>query len=717
MMRWLVILVLLASPAMGQAVRVTSGEHGSFTRLVLQFPDAVDWQAGRTEDGYELRVPGAGRVYDLSDAFRLIGRERVASVRADPVTGTFRMGLGCACHILPFALRPDVVVIDVRDGPAPEGWGFEASLDGDPVVPLASRHTGPANLGGAGEGQPAPWDWRNIALGNRWSEAADDARPAPVRRAGPPLPVPANPELASMLADGFARAATQGLVDPVEKPPVSVSQPVLPVPMARISLGIGVDARPAPAAAPALSAEGALCPGNARLALQDWGDDRPIAEQLADATTSLAGEFDRAQPEALHRAIRFRLFLGFGAEALALMRAFGAPAAEDPLWPTLSRLVDGGADPEGAFAGLEGCDDPAALWATVADPGLSLGTVNKAALLRSFSALPAHLRLALGPALSERFLGAGDRTTSQALTDSVLRLPVSEDDRRATLMQVRRALDAKDAVAADRMLAPLLADPGLLAADVLISQVDLAVMTEAPAPHGLVTMIESLRREADATAAPALTRALVLAHALSGTFGAAFDLLPEARDATADLWRLLVDKGPDEAVLDRGLVLDEALKSDLPPDTRRNLAERLLELGFPDAAQFWGHDDPLIAARAALALERPGQVLQLLGKADGPVAQKLKAEALLKIDADAATTAFAALGDEETAAKAARLAQAWPELAAGGPAEWRAVAESLSQADAPATGLARSRALALNAGKTGAAVSALLETVPRPDGY
>lgn len=703
MIRLLAALLLLAAPAFAQDVRVTSGEHQGFTRVVLQYGQPADWQVGRTEDGYELRVTGQAPNYDLSRAFDLVGRDRLSGLWVDPDTGGLRIGVACACHALPFALRPDTVVIDLRDGPAPAGWGFEAAFDQTVMPPLGAKPPAQVDL--------PPWDWRDMVSGGQMAgvKAAD----AP-RLVLPDAPKPRNIALQAALAEGFARAATQGLVDPVTKlPPVAATQ-TDPPPMARISLGLQV--RPASEPAADLSAQGVQCPGEGRLALQDWGDDRPIREQMADATTSLSGEFDRTQTESLYRAIRFQLFLGFGAEARNLMHAFDGPKPDGPLWNTLSFVVDGGTDPDGALRGLAGCDDPAALWATLADPDLSLAAVNTKALLSSFSALPPHLRLQVGPGLAERFMAAGDAATAHGLSEAILRPLASDDDRRALLMQVRLALEAGDAPVADRLLTTLLADPGPLSAQATVAQIDLAAMTGAPVTQATVTSVQAILREADATQAPVLKRALVLSLALSGAFDAAFQSLPDSPETSAELWRILAEKGSDDALVNQALSLDGETQAALSAATRRDLAQRLLTLGFPDAARFWvGGDDPLLSARAALLSGQPADVLRLLGPADGEEARKLKAEALVQLDAAAAVPAFAALGDAGSAERAARLAKAWPELAQNGQEPWRKVAESLTAPVTPETALARSRALADTSNQTEAAINALLATVPVPD--
>lgn len=73
----LVLWVLLAGHLAAAPVLVKTGEHDGFTRLVMEFQAPVDWQMGRSADGYELRVVGQPVNYDLSEAFRLIGKSRL----------------------------------------------------------------------------------------------------------------------------------------------------------------------------------------------------------------------------------------------------------------------------------------------------------------------------------------------------------------------------------------------------------------------------------------------------------------------------------------------------------------------------------------------------------------------------------------------------------------------------------------------------------------
>ena len=126
MIRFLLLiwLAVAALPAEAAPVKVTTGAHQGFTRLVMEFGAPVNWSVGRTEAGYALKIEGQTPGYDLSQVFQLIGRERLAAIWSDPASGELRISIGCACHAIPFEFRPGIVVIDLRDGPPPSGSSF-----------------------------------------------------------------------------------------------------------------------------------------------------------------------------------------------------------------------------------------------------------------------------------------------------------------------------------------------------------------------------------------------------------------------------------------------------------------------------------------------------------------------------------------------------------------------------------------------------------------
>ena len=147
LLRVVVVLALLVPmPVLAQSVAVTSGEHDGFTRIALDFGQVVDWQLGRTADGYALRVAGQKPSYDLTAVYKLIGKDRIAALWVDPANGDLHIGVGCGCFAMPFAFRPSIVVVDIKNGKPPKGSSFEVDLPGASAKLAVSvpADTGPA---------------------------------------------------------------------------------------------------------------------------------------------------------------------------------------------------------------------------------------------------------------------------------------------------------------------------------------------------------------------------------------------------------------------------------------------------------------------------------------------------------------------------------------------------------------------------------------------
>lgn len=658
MLRLLLPLLLclwLPGAALAQVVRIISGDHPTFTRLVLSFDAATDWQLGRTGDGYVLRLPGTQPRYDLSSIFRRITRDRLSAIWADPTDGQLRLRVACACHALPFELRPGVIVIDIRDGLPPPGSSFEAGLDGA-VFPALSRapvlRPRPRLVD-----ETVPFDWTS-RLPSQQSDL-----PPPL----PGLTAPSRIALRDELLLGLSRGMAEGLIDPVERPPKADpdSQPQRAPDAANLRFGDPLETRTGLSPPQQVASDSASCPDDSRLDLAAWGDEGPAAALLSQSFSGLVGEFDRPDPAAVQRAVRHHLHLGFGAEARALLQAFPIDGPDTPYLASLGRLVDGVADPNGPFRGLEGCDGVAALWAVLADPDLAPRLARASAVLRGFSALPAALRRHLGPGLAERFLAAGDTATATALRDSFMRDP-DPTDHRTTVAEARIASALGAGPQAAELLESASQDPGPAQPDALVALVDLHLAEgRALDPQAEAAIAAFLPQFQGTEKEPALRRAHVMALALTGQFDAAFAALPTAPAATADLWQVL-GKAPDEAVILHAIGADP---TGARPDARQSLAQRLLDLGFPEPARIWaGLDGPI-----PLAAPEPDPL------------------------------------------QAALRARNWSDLPETAPEAWQAAVATLGETPIdPGAPLARGRALAETSIETRNAILDLLGSVPPP---
>ncbi len=722
MIRVLLLLLGLAGPATAEVASVTTGEHAGFTRIVLTFPSPSRWSLRRDTDGYVLDAATADLRYDLSRVFDRIPRDRLSAVWAEPDTGALRLKVGCACHAMAFDLRPGLLVIDLRDGPPPADSPFEAAVGGGGLPALTAQaprrplrrppETAPR------DGAPRDgYDW----LVSRNQLPASPPAKASVTPAHPPPAVAMADEAAlrGAMLEHLARGAALGVVEMAlpETKDAAEAQTMEPMEQVQIYGEAGIGLRTGKTTT-ALTGEGSACPGDVALALAEWGDEKPVAEALSRRTAALTGEFDRPDPTATARAVRYLLYLGFGAEARQIMQVMALDTPERPLWEGLTHLLDDEADPADAFAGMEVCDGSAALWAVLSAHDLPPGaSTQRAAVLRAFSALPLHLRRDLGPRLADRFLDAEDLGAARAVQDAILRAP-GDAGPGAALMATR--LDAAEGqpVSAARLDA-LETAPGSVGVEATLMAVEAALKVSTPPDPALAASVEALLREyAGAEEAPALRRAAALLRALGGDEPGAFALADEA--VTLEIWQVLADHGGDGALLEAAV--GTTPPGALPLAVRRTIATRLLGLGLPDPALAWlprgeGASDLVIAARAHLAKGDGRTALRLIGGRDLPEAAALRAKAMQQLGDPSAVAAFAALEDGEGLERARRATGDWAAVAAGDTDVWtEAAALAVPASPVPDEGpLARSTRLIAEADAARSRIASLLAaTAPTP---
>jgi hypothetical protein len=507
-LRAAVLGAALAAPAAAaETARVRSGEHDGFTRLVVELPAAAGWRLGRRPSGYGLRVARPGLDYELSGAFRLISRARVAAL-SDGGGGHLEIALACRCHATAVDFGASWVVIDIRDGPAPvdspfevaleaPGFGAEEPADRGAAVQAAATKPPPPAPGPAAASIAAPWDpaWRGLTL----SPAIPAPSPTTAGTLAPgagsgiapaletaDVAAPSRPPLdgeEALLLQELSRAASQGLLEAdvpwlerardaaageaaaAKAPPDEAgTAPAEPAQMAAASEAF---ADPAPAPDPAghvrlevessidrdagaatprarATAEGVACLPDSLFDLAGWGGSEAPARGLAARHAALVGEFDRPDPAAVLGLVRYYLSLGFGAEARATLAAFAVDDPSAEVLGLIAGIVDG--VPEGLpgrLGGQAGCPGRAALWSVLAEGGVPPPEADTRAIVAAFSALPLHLRRHLGPGLAEGFLARGDRATATTLRNAIARAPGEHGDAFA-LLEARLALERGD---------------------------------------------------------------------------------------------------------------------------------------------------------------------------------------------------------------------------------------------------------------------------------
>ncbi|MBL4917027.1 hypothetical protein [Szabonella alba] len=677
---WLLAGMALAGVqrAEAQSVRVTSGEHDGFSRIVLQYSTATDWRLSRTETGYALATGGPPPRYDLTNVFRLIPRDRLTAIFADPADGGLRLGIGCACHILPFELRPGLVVLDIRDGPPPEGSSFERTAAGDIAPPLQISFRPPARPA-ARPGDPpdrpalppetGALNWRqDVAEASRLAPPAQDL----------PLPTPGLEETRDAILRELARGVAEGVVDVTQDLPGATRPP----PGGRVDshIRIGPEAPAAPGIDPAaarrlpgmLTADGRDCIADDRLDLSGWGREGDVAATIGLLRGRLLGEFDRPDPDATAEAIRYFLHLGFGAEARGLIDSFEIALPDADLWRGLALLLDGEAPDPDVFAGMQVCDSAAALWAALGLADLSRHPMtDRAAVARGFSALPLHLRHHLGPRLAETFRAAGDLSTASAIRDAILRAP-GDPGPEVRLMEAGLRLARQDAneadLAARPLLEPIMAGSGPSAIEATVALIEAEIAAGRVAGADLTTTAAAFLHEAgNSERAGPLASALALALASQSRLDEGLALSPLSPGTEQRAWSVFAETARQDALLAAAVGRNPVEITRQPPETRLIVAERLEQAGLQRPALDWlagleGTAARLARARAHTGLRDWRAVLRGLAGLEDETALRLRARAFAALGDPGALALLAgpdAAGERRETAK--RL-EAWPAL-------------------------------------------------------
>lgn len=739
------LLLVLAQAASAQTVIVKSGDHPSFTRLVLELPQATDWAMGRTDEGYELRLKDNGVRFDLSRVFDAIKRNRLAAIWMDPGSGGLRLGIACACHAMPFEFRPGIIVVDLRDGPPPNGSSFELALDGMPAANLAAR-TQPrpqprprpmprfsVDLDAPENGVGLGYDW--IAISKPAQAANPALNPVPMLA---PMPVIADKQhdigpLKDALLRQLGRGAAQGIVQ-MAQPSLSARNAGDPLPIgprASIHLGEapGFDVVTKRGPPNLLIKDGAECIAGDRLDLAKWGSDLPVSIQLSDARANLIGEFDRPNRDAVILAGKLLIHIGFGAEARQVLALLPEGDPDMAVWTSMAKLVDGAPDVGGAFEGMLACDTAAALWASLALPHLSPAySPRTGAVLRAFSALPAHMRHALGPDLAAKFLAIDDLATAQSVKNAVLR-GVQDPTPDIAIMEAGIDLASGNPIAAVEHLESVLSEAGPATAAAMIALVDARLAAgERVAPETAIALAALVREQSGTDLDPALRRAHILALGSSGDFDQAFALLPQMPGSERDLWMLLAGSGSDAAILGHAVLPPGASLPTFAAPQRHQIAAHLLALGLAEPALMWigaigtdsGADVQLLAASAKLLIgDAEGAIAGIEGL-DGSAAAELRAQALIGLAKPSeAAAAWAIAGNVDAELRAQSWARNWADLAQRAASAWQPAAALIGTSPINGTAnlpgpLALGSALVADSANARIALIDLLGRIPGP---
>lgn len=685
-MRWFfftLFAVLCALPAGAETVRVRSGEHADFSRLVFEFATPTEWELTPRDDGYDLQMARSDIRFDFSRVFRFIPRDRLAQISSAPGTGRVSLNLGCPCHAVAFETRPGTLVIDFKPGadpkmvaaPAPPAPAVKDILARAPL-PILGGFVPPA----------APPSEKVTA-----SEPPDEEQIA---------------QLQQMLLKELSRAAAQGMVEadiepapklhPIAAPPEMPPAPALPPPTPEgpgIHIETSLDRANQKAPELPQTNQGAACLPDRYFDVAKWGGDAPDATLIAEARTGVVGEFDKVDTSALRHLVTTYLYLGFGAEARAALTEFDEQPSGARMYRALADILDYGETKDTSlFEGQLGCDAPVAFWAALAAPDLPRGAeINRNAIVATFSRLPLHLRRHLGPALAQKFLSIADAETATRLRNAIARAP-GDHGAGFDLLEARLDLAEGHVAAAETKMADIAARDVPLSAEALLEMMEARIAEgRPPNPQNILSADALAFENQHATLGQRLMRVSALGSALAGDFSDAFEKQQRADPAQSirlldELFPILVNTASDADFLKQSFaLLAQPVRPEISQENKFSLATRLLSLGFsteaqqmlPPPAQNESETLRVLRGQIALSSGDARQALRQIAGLSGAVAEALRGEAYAALgNLDAAAGYFAEANETEKLAELAWQAGNWPEVEQRGTPEQQAFARA-----------------------------------------
>lgn len=669
-------LIVGAAPSLAQSIPVQTGEHASFTRLAMRFSNPVTWTEATTETGYSITFDSSNLALDLSNSFRLIPRDRVADLRWNAEAGRLEIDSDCDCHLHAFELPDNILVLDIKTGPDPDGSGNEQAApeiaETEPVSPPLPP-VGPA---------------LPLLLSNQQTLTA--------RFEAAPEPVELNGLSEEQLLRSISAAASEGLL--------SLAAPeeegaILQGDAAGLLDHIG--SRSATALRSALqddsdSQASLNCPDASDVTIADWGDGTP-QHMIASGRNHLfdgRGQLDR---DGVLEHAKALLHLGFGAEARMHLKLIGTRSRQIDTLREISFVVDG--EHDRAFPVLQsfmGCVPDAALWAVISggEKGSAV-TLDAEGLYGTFLSLPTHLQRLLSADLVRNLRRIGEDDIAASLLAAIDRLP-GKPTSELRMLKGMDDIAGGDIDTGEIALGEVIFESSDSSPTALLHLMEARETRGSTVPEDILILAESLAVElGDDPLAQALTRASARAHAADGRFETAFALMEdlEADSGKKDvalrnaLAVKLAQGAPDNVFL----IL--AFKHDLTDpettgqvDAAKALAERLLSLGFTEEARRLAamlpdadRDTTRLNAEIAIARGQPQDAVSLLSDATDAQLQSLRAEALRAVNAQPeAAELFDALG-----ANADARATAWESgtddlIAEFGSAEEQTLIESIN---------------------------------------
>ena len=703
---------------------VRAGEHSVYSRLVIPVAEGADWKVTTDERRSIFEVRGQTIEYDIATVFDRIPRTRVLGLSAaSSETGAnIAISLACDCIVTARA-SGNFVIVDIQDAdqPAAEPGGTDRIEADEPVESVVA--TGEESS----EVEQVPQPTRRDIRGSGDTEdggiaTASAPAPAPKRQ----KEVVAADAVTERLIAQLEKAAEQGIVDLNELPllenstsvPKEDDEQALPslfpqqgtlddleavaprlaervdleaelpeslrvtVPPSGIVQRDRVDAPKE--VTPNEESIGESCIPEAHLDVANWVEDEEIGAQITSLRSRLFGEFDRVDQFVLRDLARLYVAIGFGVEALALLKDIEAEfEGRDVIKELALSAEDRSINLGGVFDLAADCGPRIGLWrAIVVDRSETQPVPDSDEVVKEFAKLPLEVRRRFGPRLVRSLLNR-QQTDAARAAFAILDRAVGPHGEHHDFMRARLFETDGDLASAEEIYIDLFRQNKVTAPASLLRLVNLYNVQGRAIPGDMISDLEVLAFEfKDEEMGRDLRLAEIRSKAGNRNLGAALavvrDALSDDRDA-AESYLTAVDQIVQQASVKRtgpapfataifenqSLVLHAYVSA----KTKLHVAEELLRLGLPkpafefaNAARAQGETQAgILLAEAHISMDDPESALPLL-EGDEIGSASLASRALTSLGKYSEAFDAHGLADADKAPYSAWLAGEWSQV-------------------------------------------------------
>lgn len=688
--QWYLMLIFLGSTSLAsaQSVPVTSGEHGDFTRIVLELPKGTAWtpEVGNNEVSLIISLPNL-RFQD-TNVFQKLTDERISHVssRSNAHSSAFVIALNCECDASTSSYLNRYIVVDIQEKPTdtPAEQNHQSrTLDTGLQHQVTDELHQPIRIFWSTPDAPNytdfsfivnfPADLPKETVGMTPIQSHDDVPDYHTENSAATEETPEqNTELEAKLIEARTRlveqltlAAEDGYLEFLESTDIAVISPEItpePTPIADLppppvkqvqqwSIQTA-QARDAGLIPRAFEIENDDCKIEDLESFTSWGTGTDFSKELAVVRGGYVKEFDTPDIASVEGVIHTYLRYGFGLEALTYLHEFEDKLTNSDLLAEIAHIVEGQSiDSNGTIGRALNCGGLAGLWAVVGVyPSIEGEVIGAESIVQAFSELPLDLRRLLGPRLSLAFRSRGILDMSDRILKVLERAP--GDHGAEFEISVAHSLATRgDVSEAEVLLQQVAKDNTALSATALLEFAQSKYFQGEAVSNNTLS---DLGAAADIARGKALGRDLRRMEILwteknVGSLSA-FNLLEREQALTPnqkeelgfvayELFEIMSSKNPPalthvEAIERYSYMLSEKSEGD---HTRESLAEILLGAGMPNLAlevlapmiERRQPNGLVLAARAFLMEFDGSSALDLLSEETGQIAGELRVQAHL----------------------------------------------------------------------------------------